>query len=348
MAVSGTGRLGIGKGLGDLSAPTLRFYRQIGVEEVGLPGRFVTEPAASRPHVPPPQNGPPGPQRAPWDPDELRRACERVCQFDLLPSSLGLSVSGNILLGRPGREADVAQACEAIRVAGAAGVRTMTYTFSALRASAGYYARAGEGRGGADLRAFDAARGRDLPPIESVGRHTKGEMWERLTRFLEDVVPVAEAAGVRLALHPNDPPVPEFRGVGQAVTTLEDMKRLVAVVDSPANTLFLDTGVLTEIGESAPQAILYFGRRDRIGAVHFRNVRVDVPIYRYLETFLDEGDCDMAACMRAFHEAGYTGWVDPDHTPGISGDTVDTHIGWAFAIGQIIALRGAVEREPRR
>jgi mannonate dehydratase len=126
------------------------------------------------------------------------------------------------------------------------------------------------------------------------------------------------------------------------------MKDAVAAVDSPANTIFLDTGVLTELGESAPGAIRDFGARDRIGTVHFRNVRVDVPYERYTEVFLDEGECDVAACMRAFHEVGYRGGIDPDHTPGFDGDTVDTHVGWAFAIGQIIALRNAARRLRQR
>ncbi len=83
--------------------------------------------------------------------------------------------------------------------------------------------------------------------------------------------------------------------------------------------------------------------RDRIGTVHFRNVRVEAPQYKYVETFIDEGECDMLACMRAFKEVGYTGMLDPDHTPGVSGDTADTRVGWAFAIGQMIAMRHAVE-----
>jgi mannonate dehydratase len=78
--------------------------------------------------------------------------------------------------------------------------------------------------------------------------------------------------------------------------------------------------------------------------VHFRNVVVDVPYLRYTEVFLDEGDGDPFAWMRAFHESGYDGAHDPDHTPGIEGDAADTHVGWAFAIGQMIALRHAVER----
>ena len=187
----------------------------------------------------------------------------------------------------------------------------------------------------------------DLPPLEAVGRHTREAMWGRLERFLRAVVPAAEAAGITLALHPNDPPVAEFRGVAQPVRTLADLQRVLSVVDSPANCLYLDTGVLTEMGERAEDAIRDFGARGRIGSVHFRNVTVAAPSERYTEGFLDEGDGDPGAWMRAFYESGYRGAVDPDHTPGISGDTADTHVGWAFAIGQLIALRNDAERARR-
>ena len=120
------------------------------------------------------------------------------------------------------------------------------------------------------------------------------------------------------------------------------LKRLIETVASPSNSLFFDTGVTTELGEDAAEAIRYFGGRGRIAHVHFRKVRVEIPRYKYVETFLDEGDCNMYDCMNAFMEVGYTGLLDPDHTPGITVDTPDTRIGWAFAIGQILSLRNSV------
>jgi len=166
-------------------------------------------------------------------------------------------------------------------------------------------------------------------------------MWERLEYFLTTVIPVAERAGIRLAVHPNDPPVPEYRGVAQPLNDLQSLKRLLQVVDSPANSLFFDTGVATEWGEDAAAAIRYFGERDRIATVHFRNVCVNEPLYKYTETFIDQGECDMRACMRAFADVGYSGGIDPDHTPGITADSEESRIGWAFAIGHMIALRSA-------
>jgi mannonate dehydratase len=332
----------IGKELADVSGSTLDFFRQIGVEEVSMPPRLITDPRRSRPLIPPAQLGPPGPSDAPWGERELREVRDRVVAAGLVPATMHLALSGGILLGTPERDADLQRVCESIRVAAGIGVRTLTYNFTALRASEGYYLLEGAGRGGATLRAFDAARVRGLPPLESVGAHSRPQMWERLTHFLQAVIPLAESVSVRLAAHPNDPPVPEFRGVAQPLSTLDDLRLLTDIVGSPANTVYIDTGVLTEMGEDAPAAIHHFGQRGRIGFVHFRNVRVDRPSERYTETFLDEGDCDMLACAQALHDVGYDGMIEPDHTPGIPGDTLDTWVGWAFAIGQIIALRRAV------
>lgn len=344
MLSTSPGRMSIGKEVGDVSDATLRFLRQIGVEHVGLPAQPSTEPALSRPVVPPPQSGPAGAQPPPWDAAVLRGVRNRVVRYGLVASAIALPISGNILLGLPGADADLVAVRHSIEAASRAGFKVVTYNFTALRASEGYRLLEGRGRGGSRVRSFSAARIEGLPPLPSVGRHTRDEMWERLIEFLRIAVPIAETAGIRLAGHPNDPPVAEYRGVAQPIRTLDDIKRLVAVVDSPSNSVYVDTGVLTEMEEDAPAAIRWLGQRDRIGAVHFRNVHVEVPFERYVETFLDEGDCDMPACMRALHEVKFAGMLEPDHTPGIHGDTSDTWIGWAFAIGQIIALRNAIER----
>jgi len=332
----------IGKELSDVSMATLGFFRQIGVEEVSMPSRFVTEPRRSRPLIPPAQLAPPGPAGEPWDEGVLRQVRDRIVSIGLAPTTMHLVISGGILLGTAERDADVEEICHAIRMAARVGIRTLTYNFTALRASEGYFLQEGAGRGGATLRAFDAARVRHLPPLDGVGQHSRRQMWERLSYFLHATIPVAESVGVRLAAHPNDPPVAEFRGVAQPLSSLDDLRQLIELVDSPANATYIDTGVLTEMGADAPAVIRHFGQRGRIGMVHFRNVRVESPSERYTETFLDEGDCDMLACAQALHDVGYEGMVEPDHTPGIPGDTLDTWVGWAFAIGQIIALRGAI------
>ena len=334
----------VGMELGDVADETLRYFSQIGVEAVAMPPRddapAGTAPTV-RPLAPPPQRGAAGHQAPPWDEEMLRRVQTRLHAYGLKPLVSSLPLSGNILLGRAGRDDDLEIVKTNIATAGRTGLSVLTYNFTALRPSEGYGALNGGGRGGADYRDFDAARVRDLPPLPGVGVQSLEAMWERLSYFLGAVIPTAESAGVRLAVHPNDPPMSVYRGVAQPLASLDGFRRLLEVVDSPANCIFFDTGVTTEMGEDAVAAIHEFGRRDRIAAVHFRNVRVEVPYDKYVETFHDNGDCDMAGCMRAFHVVGYRGPIFPDHTPHLIGDTPLTRSGWAFAIGQIIALRAA-------
>lgn len=330
----------ISKGLGNVAEETLRFFAQIGVEEVGIPAR-LNDDVQLRPLVPSPQLKAPGSLPPMWDEAELQRIAARVRTFDLQPTLMDLPLSGRILLGLEGRDEDLRDVEMRVQMAARVGIEALTYNFTALRASEGYAASEGAGRGGVHLRDFDFARIEELPSLKDVGQHSQEQMWERLTLFLRAIVPVAERAGLRLALHPNDPPVPVYRGVAQPLWNLDSMKRLVDVVDSRANSVFFDTGVTTEYGEDAVEAIRYFGKRDRIGTVHFRNVKVIEPHYQYTETFVDEGDCDIVACMRAFVEVGYEGGIDPDHTPGLIGDGAQSSIGWAYAIGQLRALRSA-------
>lgn len=336
------GQLQIGKEIGDVAEETLRFFTQIGVEAVGMPTRFNTTAGANpttRPLIPPAQTAPHPSPTAAWDEEELRAVKGRIESFGLAVATANLPLSGAIVMGRPAWRADLEIVKANIAAAGRLAIPVLTYNFTALRASAGYGARYGGGRGGADWRDFDYARIAELPPLEDVGEHSLEAMWERIGEFLHAVTPVAENAGVRLAVHPNDPPVPFFRGVAQPLGDLDGLKRLIDLVDSPSNCLFFDTGVTTEMGEDAVAAIGYFGQRNRIGAVHFRNVRVETPRYKYVESFHDNGDCDMAGCMRALRDVGYRGAIYPDHTPHIGGDTPLTRAGWAFAIGQIIGLR---------
>ena len=186
-----------------------------------------------------------------------------------------------VVQGRPDAPAEIEAVKTNIRIAGELQIPVIEYNFIALRGSEGYGRTTGPG--GIGLRDYDEARTRDLPPLDNVGSHTREELWERLEGFLRAVVPVAEDSGVRLAMHPNDPPIPVFRGVAQPMRSLADQRELIDLYDSPSNGITLDTGVTTEMGEDAAEAIRYFGTRDRINHVHFRNVRVEVPYYKYLE-----------------------------------------------------------------
>ena len=331
----------VGKGLRDLSDETLDFFRMLGVRHVVMPSSYsLTQ--RRRGLVPATDTGPRSDAPLqPWDRDELQRVKTRIEGKGLVPMMVHLGRVHRVVQGRPDAATEIETVKTNIRIAGELRIPVIEYNFIALRGSEGYGRTTGPG--GIGLRDYDEARTHGLPPLNNVGTHTREQLWERLDGFLRAVIPVAEDSGVRLAMHPNDPPIPEFRGVAQPMRSLADQRELIELVDSPSNGITLDTGVTTEMGEDAAEAIRYFGSRDRINHVHFRNVRVEVPYYKYLEVPHDAGDCDMLACMKAFKEIRYRYLVIPDHTPEFTDDTIGSQMGWAFAIGYLRALQHAAE-----
>jgi mannonate dehydratase len=198
----------------------------------------------------------------------------------------------------------------------------------------GYYQA--EGRGGATYKAFDHSISINKPPFPELGIISREEMWDRLLYFCRPVVKAAEEAGVKMSLHPKDPPVKEMRGISRVLTNTDDIEAFLDAVDSPANGFTFCQGTVTEMGVDVIDAIRRIGGRGRIHHVHFRAVRGQVP--KYVETFIDEGDVDMLEAMKAFKEVNYTGSLVSDHTPKITGDTEFGKMGRSFSHGYIRAL----------
>ena len=154
---------------------------------------------------------------------------------------------------------------------------------------------------------------KDLPALPDEGAHNLDEMWKNITWFLKAVIPTAERAGVRLALHPNDPPAPVSRGSQQIMGTVAGWKKLISIVDSPSNGITFDCGVTREMGEDPIEVCRYFATRDRINHVHFRNVLVMKPYERYTEVWIDEGLNNMFAVMKELVKNKYTHQIYPEH-----------------------------------
>lgn len=267
-----------------------------------------------------------------------------------------------ILLDLPGKEVQMENLKTTIRNMGKAGIPCMGYYFS-LAGVWGHW-RSGNargGRGGAGLTSFDYDLVKNAPQIPkgevwcgwkvdqnpgpgTIGEVTQVQMWQRLEYFLENLVPVAEEAGVRLAAHPDDPPVPVLRGTARLFTCHEAYKRLIETVPSHSNGLEFCQGTVAEMGQDTYEAIRYFGSRKKICYVHFRNVRGDFP-NKFDEVFIDEGDVDMIRAMQAYREVGYDGVLIPDHTPHVTCQA-SWHAGMAFALGymraamQFLGIRG--------
>ena len=193
-----------------------------------------------------------------------------------------------------------------------------------------------KGRGGAIYRAFDHDRVKSAPPFDGIGVVDEKERWARFLYFARPVIAVAEKAGVRLSMHPNDPPVPVMRGVARIFHHPDNWRRFLQEVPSPASGITFCQGTITEMGVNVFEEICSFGRLGKIFLVHFRAVRGKVP--RYTEVFIDEGDVDRLATMKTYQEVGYTGSMVSDHTPHMQGDNPWDHMGRAFFHGYLSAL----------
>jgi mannonate dehydratase len=195
-------------------------------------------------------------------------------------------------------------------------------------------------RGGSVVTSFDINDVRDditsNPPI------SEDELWTNLDYFLKRVLPVAERVGVKLSMHPDDPPLSPIKGVSRIMRSIDNYQRLLDIAPSPMNTITLCQGNFTLMTDDLPAAIRKFGKA--ISFVHFRDVK-GTPIH-FEEAWHDAGKTDMLACMKAYRDIGFEGVLRPDHVPTVAGDSND-HAGYSaygrlYAIGYIRGLREAV------
>ncbi len=282
--------------------------------------------------------------RIPWDEATLRGMMDRLKPAGLALANVMIGGFPKTIYGQPGRDEEIENIRKSIRAAGKVGLPVIEYNFYAHRAVEGYYEE--PGRGGAGLTAFDYNRIKSLPPLPAEGAHSLEEMWANVTYFLKAVVPVAQESGVRLALHPNDPPAPISRGSGQIMGSVEGWKRLVDIVPSTSNGITFDCGVTREMGHDPVAVCRYFGQRDCINHMHYRNVRMKVPREQYTEVFLDEGEVDMVAVMKELVRQGYPRLIYPEHPPLIDADrehpfkgiSSGRYTGFAYTVGYAKAM----------
>ena len=244
-----------------------------------------------------------------WTYDDFARLIGMLAEHDLMLAAIenfSPNLWSDVLLDGPRKREQMEGLKQLVRAAGKAGVPIIGYNFSI--AGVWGWMRKPVARGGAVTIAFDASafdpdepipdgvvwnmRYREAVPGARPIAVNDSELWERLAWFLNDLVPVAEEAGVRLAVHPDDPPMPSLRGTARLVNTHAKYDRLLGIVDSPANALEFCVGSLQEMpGGDVYETTRRFARAGKIAYVHFRNVRGTVPSYQ--ETFVDDGDVDM-------------------------------------------------------
>src|SRR5687768_397643 len=293
---------------------------------------------------------------AAWSVEGLTRLRERVESFgitlDMVPlplSSSEISRSENpaILLGKdPDRNRQIDDICQMIRNTSRAGIPAAKYNLTLIGIPR---TAPTKGRGGASYSTFVYADAKQDPPLTEAGPVDADLYWERITYFLERVVPVAAEHKVRLACHPQDPGMPKgkgWRGVETVLGSVDGLKRFASIAESPFHGLNFCQGTVSEMlekpGEQIFDVIRYFGERKKIFNVHFRNIAGGFLNFR--ETFIDNGDVDMLKAMRAYRDVGYDGMMMPDHVPAVDGDANRLQ-GFAFAFGYIKALIAAVAAE---
>lgn len=254
----------------------------------------------------------------------------------------------DVLLDGPKREKQIEKCKSIISNCGKAGIRSFGYNFS-LAGVWGHQKRRAA-RGNAISTCFDSRLLDVTSPIpegdvwnmtyakhngKTMATITEGELWDRLRRFLDDILPAAEEAGVEMALHPDDPPMPNLRSQPRLVDSPEKYQRVIDLNASPANKLEFCLGSLQEMEKgNIYESIEQYGRQKRISYIHFRNVKGKVPCYD--EVFIDEGDIDMLRVLKQLDQLGFDGVLVPDHTPLLDcGAPWDA--GMAFALGYMKA-----------
>jgi mannonate dehydratase len=358
-------KIGLGLYRHMLSRDNYDFARQAGCTHIVIHLVDYFKQSSTNPR----NNQPTGGKYEPWgvagDPDKLWTAAELVkIRREIEDAGLSLFAIENIdpafwydvLLDGPKRPQHIENVKAIVRHMGEAGIPVLGYNFSLAGVSGRISGPMG--RGGAITVGTDGPV--DDKPIPngtvwnmvydqhaapgSLPTISRDELWGRLQRFLEELVPVAEQAGVRLAAHPDDPPMPTVRQQPRLVYQPRLYQKLLDIAPSKSNQLELCVGTLAEMTEDdVYEAVDQYSKQGKIAYIHLRNVVGKVPYYR--ETFIDEGDVDMIRILSILKRNNFEGVILPDHTPQMS-CSAPWHAGMAHTIGFMEAALAMLGRQP--
>ena len=314
----------------DLSDTGLRWLKQIGVDDVVLRLEYISE------YV----------ETGRIERATLERLVARFRSFGLAIGMVNLSIEHlwDVYFDRPGAARQLENIhyllpCLAAANITLVGVKPNNAQYLPPANIVGRTEEKGRGgyvRRGIDLHLAHDDMDKPLPGI------TEGSVWQGYFRLLDNIVPVAETSGVRLAHHGNDPPIPEYRGLPHVLRNFAAFKRLFSRYPSTLHGMTYCVGTRYESGEDVLAGIRQFGSESRIFHVHFRNVIGAIAkTGRFIETFLDDGDMDMGAVIRSLREVDYDGLINIDHIPTLEGDSSDWKMGSAWLVG---VHQGAAQR----
>jgi len=279
------------------------------------------------------------------------RYLETLAKMKANYEASGLSIAGveshpvaaeNIKLGLPGRDEEIANYCAVIEAMGKVGIPMCCYNFMA---GIGWYRTKVDiaERGGALTSEFDNQIA-EKQGLTRWGKISEEKIWDNLTYFLKRIIPVAEKAGVKMALHPDDPPISPLRGIGRILTSADAFRRVLEIVPSPVNGITFCQANFKLMGEDIKSLIKEFGGQDKLFFVHFRDVKGTGEHFQ--ETFHDNGPTDMAEILKLYHEVGFQGPIRPDHAPTLGGESNQSPgyamQGKVFAIGYMKGIAQAL------
>ncbi len=316
----------------EISNEMLTFARQIGVRGVLL-------------------NTPVIPGEAFWEVADLIWLRARVEQYGLHLEAIEntpMTFYEKAILGLPGRDEQIENYIRTIRNLGRAGIPVLGYHWMATDVWRTSFNTAG--RGGAQVAAFDLSlldqnalpAGMGQQSLSRDRAYSAEEVWANYRYFMSAVLPVAEQAGVRLALHPDDPPLPTMGGVARLFYHLDGFKRAMETFASAYHGLDFCVGSWSAMGPGVIDALRYFGERQQVFYVHFRDVKGHAPAFT--ECFLGEGNIDPVELVKVLHAVRFSGFIIDDHVPHLIDDSDWSHRGHAQATGYISGLVEAVQQ----
>lgn len=245
-----------------------------------------------------------------------------------------------IVLGKDGRDAQIAEYQRALGLMGELGINTLCYNFMPQVTSDAMVMRTSfetPERGGARTSSFKLSDF-DNDRLTAEGVVTDEQMWDNLDYFLQRIIPAAEAAEVNLAMHPDDPPLSPMWNLARIMRSVENYDRLFSMHPSPVNGLTFCQGCFAELGVDINETIRHFG--DRIHFAHFRDVAGSLEDFH--ETFPDNGPTDAVSMFQTYRDIGYKGFIRVDHVPYLAIETATGHgyglPGHIFAIGYLKGL----------